>query len=154
MTATCVAGTDAQSNLFMPVMPACAPAGTSTAEQDLPSQQQKQSLQLALRACNLQLETIGLNVLAQEFVEVSDDDKPKLHKMLQARMCIFQYKCLYVFWQKLTNACTCLASPAFRCLLPVIAGLGIMHIQLSLSCQSTSSASSLDAMCRSLGCVI
>ena len=88
--ATCVAGTDAQSSLFMPVMPAITPTGTSTAEQGLPLQQQKQSLQLALHKCNLQLETIGLNVLAQEVVDVSNDDKPKLQKMLQASTCIFQ----------------------------------------------------------------
>jgi len=86
--ATCVAGTDPESNLFMPVIPACTPTGTSIAEQDLPSQQQKQSLQLALRMCNLQLETIGLHVLAQEFFDISNDDKPKLQKMLQASMCM------------------------------------------------------------------
>ncbi len=117
----------------MPVMPAITPTGTSTAEQGLPLQQQKQSLQLALHKCNLQLETIGLNVLAQEVVDVSNDDKPKLQKMLQASMCIFQYKCHYLFWQELTDAYTCLASPAFKCLLPAIARLGSMHVQLSLS---------------------
>ncbi|DBA78596.1 TPA: hypothetical protein ACH3X1_008526 [Trebouxia sp. C0004] len=63
-------GCDPDSNLFMPVIPGCTPTGTSIAEQDLLSQQQKQSLQLALRKCNLQLETIGLHVLALEFIEL------------------------------------------------------------------------------------
>lgn len=72
----------------MPVMPACTPTGTTTAEQDLPSQQQKQSLQLALRKCNLQLENFGLHVLTQEFTDISNDDKPNLQKMLQASMCM------------------------------------------------------------------
>ncbi len=139
----------------MPVMPACTPTATSTAEQNLPSQQQKQSLQVALCTCNLRLETIGLNVLAQEFVDVANEDKPKLQKMLQASMCILQYKCLHLFWQELTNACMCLASPAVKVVLPVIARLGSMH--MSLRCHSAVNPRQvqalLDAMCRSLGCV-
>lgn len=95
----------------MPLMPACTPTGPSIAEQDLPSQQQKQSLQLALRKCNLHLEKFGLHVLTQEFTDISKDDKPNLLKMLQASTCMCSvqmslpclagvdmclYKCMYM----------------------------------------------------------
>lgn len=72
----------------MPMMAVCTPTGASVAEQDPTSQPQKHSLQLALRKCNLQLETMGLHVLADKFTDVASDDKPNLEKMLQASMCL------------------------------------------------------------------
>lgn len=79
----CAAGSDPDMRLYMP-LPVSAAADTTDGQQKASSAQQKHSLQSALHRCNLQLDSMELHVLAEDITDIGVDDKPELHKMLQA----------------------------------------------------------------------
>lgn len=120
------AGTELDSNLFMPMMT----AGVSArgAQPNPKSEQQKHSLQSGLHTCNLQLDTMGLQVPTEEFMDIPSDDKPNLHKMLQVTQCS---ACL--------TACTSAAHPTCIIMFPgtsnMLVSVHVLHVPVLLSCK-------------------